>query len=165
MKEKKTMTNYGSLYKVYLERYNKAYKEAKAKNLPIADKYDKDAFKGMFEAVKRTEGFEDLKDTQIVRKLIDRQRYGTTTEAQGRAIYQALRARGIDMDISTIRAYYEYVADGSDFGDLPKHLRSAGEPLNAFFKEIKEFYNMKRLEGFSPEVIQKLVAQVYFGSP
>lgn len=159
------MTNIGSLYKVYLERYNKAAKEANRKNLPIDDKFTKDQFKAMFEAYKRTEGFSDLKDTQVVRKLIDRQRYGTTTEAQGRAVYQAMKARGMDVDIATIKAYYSYMGSEQDWNDLPKHLRESGQPIKDFFDEIDMYYKLKRAEGYDAQVVKRLIAQVYFGSP
>ena len=190
-----TNSQYNKLYQVYVDRYKKAEKAARAKNLPIDKKLEMKDFKSHFNIHKNTmveDGNADPKPVQVVKHMIDWQRYGTSTEAQGRAVYMAVadwekkkrentnkerEAKGLPpiefptdihtVDIETIRSFYEYMSaeNEDDFNELPAYQRKQGAIQKEFFDEIRAEYKMLRSQGLDGKKAKALIAQQYFGSP
>ena len=162
------MTNYGSLYKTYKNKFYEAARRSKEKYLPMAwnEQLSMEQFKGFFEATKASLIEEGKKPTnnQIVKAIVDRQQYGAS-EAQGKVLQKAMAARGMDVDLATARAYQAYIADGDAFQALPESLKRNAKQVKAFYDEIDTFYWQKKAEGYDIGVIKTLIAQVYFGSP
>lgn len=173
------MTNYNSLYNIYVERFDKAEKEMAKKNLPMAYDYklNKEQFKAQFEAMK-TQLVEsgaspaELKDTRVVRAVVDGQKYGTS-EKQGRNVYMAVRRwaeeKGIPMEISEqeIRVYNEYTRtdNNSSLEELPVYQRERAAQLKAFYEDIDAKYWQLVNSGASSKAAKSMIAQIYFGSP
>ena len=164
------MTNYGSLYKTYENKFYNARKQAKDRRLPMAwdQKMSKEEFIRYFEAQKTTlveGGRANPTNTEIVKAIVDRQQYGAS-EAQGRALQSAMAARGYDVSLAVARAYQGYLVDGMEaFEELPASIRKGGKQVVAFYEEIKQFYWEQRALGLNGAAIKHLISQVYFGSP
>lgn len=188
-------SQYNSLYSVYVDRYKKAAKAQTTKSLPIDRMYTKKEFEQHFNIHKNTfveEGVANPKPVQIVKDMIDRQRYGTSTEKQGRATYiainnwvdakrNALNAEratqglapiqyadeGHPVDIETIRTFYEYMSDENEeqFNELPEYQKRKAAVIREFFDELKSEYQAYKNSGLDGVAAKHLIAQKYFGSP
>lgn len=161
--------NYGSLYKTYKNKFYNAKRSMKEKQLPMAwdEEYTFDNFKGMFQQVRNTmidKTHREPSNTQVLKEMIDRQKF-SSSEAQGKALVKGMKKRGYDINLATARAYQGYIAAGEEaFNELPPSLRKGAAQVKAFYDDIDNFYHIKRAEGYSPEVIQQMISNIYFGS-
>lgn len=160
--------NYGSLYKTYKNKFYNAKRSMKEKHLPMVwdEEMNFDTFKGMFQTTRNTlqeKNHIEPSNTQVIKEMIDRQKF-SGSETQGIALVKGMKAKGYDIDLATARAYQGYIKDIDAFNELPPALKRKATQVKAFYEDIDNFYHVKRAEGYSPEVIQQMISNIYFGS-
>jgi hypothetical protein len=160
-------TNYGSLHKIYTKNMYEAKRQSRKNNLPMANDhtYSREDFKYMFDATKEmliSKGKSNPTNREVVEALVAKQQYGST-EAEGRNLVKAMRARGLDIDIKTARALHRYVTE-DELARLPISQQVKAKEIQHFFNEIKDYRNLLKSQGFTNDTIQLLVAQTFFGS-
>lgn len=162
----KSSINLGSLYSIYEKEFADARRQAKAKHLPMNwdEKFGKEKFKNTFEAVRNSMIDKGLKPSnkEVLNELIDRQRY-SVSEKQGKSILKALRRKGLDSDLETVRSYAGLLKELEEDGRL-KYLNRNATPIKEFYNEIDLFYKEQRKAGLTAAAAQLLVSQVFFDS-
>lgn len=162
----KSSINLGSLYSTYEKEFLRARKEAQAKHLPMNwdEKFGKEKFKHQFEAVRNEMLDRGLKPSnkEVLNELLDRQRY-SVTEKQGRAILKALRRKGLDSDLESVRSYAGLLKEMEEDGRL-KYLGKKAMPIKEFYDEVNLFYKKQRAAGLTAAAAKLLVSQVFFDS-
>lgn len=162
----KSSINLGSLYSIYEKEFMNARKQAQAKHLPMNwdEKFGKEKFKNHFEAVRNEMLDRGLKPTnkEVVNALVDRQRY-SVSEKQGKSILRALKKKGYESDLETVRSYAGLLKEMEEDGRL-KYLNRKAMPVKEFYDEVNLFYKEQRKAGLNAAAAQLLVSQVFFDS-
>lgn len=162
----KSSMNLGSLYSIYEKEFLRARKNAQAKHLPMNwdEKFSKEKFKNTFEAVKNSMLDRGLNPSnkEVLNELVDRQRY-SVSEKQGRSILNALRGKGLDSDLESVRSYAGLLKEIEEEGRL-KYLGRKATPIKEFYDEIDLFYKEQRKAGLTAAAAQLLISQVFFDS-
>ena len=139
------------LYNDYITLFNRERSTAVKYGMPFDwdKKFNRLEFETRFKAYKNTNP--DMSARQIVRSIVDEQRY-YHTEKQGRAIKDAAAKRGIELTLKEARSW------GGPDGSAPTNVQR-------FWNEVRAAREELKAKGLATAEINKFIRVEFFGSP